>query len=111
MAAGFGWHSVSSSANRRRTGGTVPTYQYACTECGNQLEAVQSFSDPALTECPACQGKLRKIFSAVGVVFKGSGFYRTDSRSGSATKDAAADKTGAKTETTTSSSSDAKPSS
>jgi putative FmdB family regulatory protein len=60
----------------------VPTYQYACTECGEQLETVQSFSDPALTECPSCSGRLRKVFSAVGVVFKGSGFYRTDSRSG-----------------------------
>jgi putative FmdB family regulatory protein len=58
----------------------VPTYQYACTECGEQLEAVQSFSDPALTECPACQGKLRKVFNSVGIVFKGSGFYRNDSR-------------------------------
>jgi putative FmdB family regulatory protein len=58
----------------------VPTYQYACTACGDQLEAVQSFTDPALTECPACGGALRKVFSAVGVVFKGSGFYKTDSR-------------------------------
>src|SRR5262245_28468013 len=61
----------------------VPTYQYACTACGHQLEAVQSFSDAALTECPVCDGRLRKLFSAVGIVFKGSGFYRTDSRSGS----------------------------
>ncbi|MBG0569118.1 FmdB family transcriptional regulator [Actinoplanes sp. NEAU-A11] len=60
----------------------MPTYQYACTECGEQLEAVQSFSDPALTECPNCRGKLRKVFNSVGVVFKGSGFYRNDSRSG-----------------------------
>ncbi|RZU50353.1 putative FmdB family regulatory protein [Krasilnikovia cinnamomea] len=60
----------------------MPTYQYACTECGEQLEAVQSFSDPALTECPACQGRLRKVFNSVGIVFKGSGFYRNDSRSG-----------------------------
>jgi putative FmdB family regulatory protein len=59
----------------------MPTYQYACTACGEQLEKVQSFTDPALTECPACQGALRKVFSAVGVVFKGSGFYKTDSRS------------------------------
>jgi len=66
----------------------VPTYQYACTACGQQLEAVQSFTDEPLTECPACEGRLRKLFSAVGVVFKGSGFYRTDSRS--ATKNAAA---------------------
>ncbi len=58
----------------------MPTYQYACTDCGHQLEAVQSFSDAALTECPDCQGRLRKVFGAVGVVFKGSGFYRTDSR-------------------------------
>jgi putative FmdB family regulatory protein len=59
----------------------VPTYQYACTACGEQLEAVQAFTDAPLTECPACGGRLRKVFSAVGVVFKGSGFYRTDSRS------------------------------
>ncbi len=59
----------------------MPTYQYACTACGEQLEAVQSFTDPALTECPQCGGALRKVFSAVGVVFKGSGFYKTDSRS------------------------------
>jgi len=59
----------------------VPTYQYACTACGHQLEAVQSFADEPLTECPACEGRLRKLFSSVGVVFKGSGFYRTDSRS------------------------------
>jgi putative FmdB family regulatory protein len=61
----------------------VPTYQYACTECDHTFEQFQSFSDDALTECPACGGKLRKIFNAVGVVFKGSGFYRTDSRAGS----------------------------
>jgi len=61
----------------------VPTYQYRCTACGNDLEAVQSFSDAALTECPACGGRLRKVFSSVGLVFKGSGFYKTDSRSGS----------------------------
>ncbi|MDA0564390.1 FmdB family transcriptional regulator [Streptomonospora sp. S1-112] len=61
----------------------MPTYQYACTECGSQLEAVQSFSDDALTVCPECQGRLRKVYSAVGIVFKGSGFYRTDSNSSS----------------------------
>ena len=59
----------------------MPTYQYACTSCGEELEAVQKFSDEPLTECPACGGRLRKVFSAVGVVFKGSGFYKTDSRS------------------------------
>jgi len=60
----------------------VPTYQYACTACGEQLEAVQSFTEAALTECPECAGTLRKVFSAVGVVFKGSGFYKNDSRAG-----------------------------
>ncbi|GLX98741.1 FmdB family transcriptional regulator [Herbidospora sp. NEAU-GS84] len=59
----------------------MPTYQYACTNCGEQLEVVQKFTDDALTECPACQGRLRKVFNAVGIVFKGSGFYRTDNRS------------------------------
>jgi putative FmdB family regulatory protein len=61
----------------------VPTYEYACAECGERLEAVQKFSDDPLTDCPACQGRLRKVFSPVGIVFKGSGFYRTDSRSSS----------------------------
>ena len=61
----------------------MPTYQYTCTDCGNALEAVQKFTDDALTECPTCGGNLRKVFSAVGVVFKGSGFYRTDNRTGS----------------------------
>jgi len=58
----------------------VPTYEYACAECGERLEAVQKFSDDPLTVCPACEGRLRKVFSPVGIVFKGSGFYRTDSR-------------------------------
>ena len=58
----------------------MPTYQYACTECSEQLEVQQSFTDDPLTQCPACSGRLRKVFNAVGVVFKGSGFYRTDSR-------------------------------
>ena len=60
----------------------MPTYQYACTECGHAFEQFQRFTDDALTECPECHGRLRKLFNAVGVVFKGSGFYRTDSRSG-----------------------------
>jgi putative FmdB family regulatory protein len=63
----------------------VPTYQYACTVCGHRFDAVQSFSDASLTECPQCAGLLRKVFSSVGIVFKGSGFYRTDSRSGAST--------------------------
>ncbi|WP_330339459.1 FmdB family zinc ribbon protein [Streptomyces sp. NBC_00557] len=58
----------------------MPTYQYQCTECGEGLEAVQKFTDDALTDCPSCGGRLKKVFSAVGIVFKGSGFYRNDSR-------------------------------
>lgn len=72
----------------------MPTYQYRCTACGKELEAVQKFSDPALTTCPACSGDLRKVYSAVGVVFKGSGFYATDSRrSTSASKPASGPET------------------
>ena len=63
----------------------MPTYQYACTDCGDRSEVVQRFTDDPLTVCSACGGKLRKIFSPVGIVFKGSGFYRTDSRTGSST--------------------------
>ena len=63
----------------------MPTYQYVCTECGGQIEAVQRFTDDPLTVHDACGGKLRKVFSPVGLVFKGSGFYRTDSRGGSGT--------------------------
>jgi putative FmdB family regulatory protein len=60
----------------------MPTYEYACTECGHSFEIVQSFSDDALTECPECHGALRKVFGSVGIVFKGSGFYKTDTRGG-----------------------------
>jgi putative FmdB family regulatory protein len=77
----------------------VPTYQYACTECGHAFEQFQSFSDDALTVCPACDGRLRKVFNAVGVVFKGSGFYRTDSRSSTSSANAS---TGASTGASTS---------
>ncbi|MBC7299421.1 MAG: FmdB family transcriptional regulator [Nocardia sp.] len=63
----------------------MPTYSYACTECDNRFDIVQSFSDDTLTECPQCTGKLRKLFNSVGIVFKGSGFYRTDSRGGAST--------------------------
>jgi putative FmdB family regulatory protein len=61
----------------------VPTYQYTCTDCGEPIEVVQKFTDEPLTLCAACGGRLRKVFSPVGIVFKGSGFYRTDSRNGS----------------------------
>jgi putative FmdB family regulatory protein len=85
----------------------VPTYQYTCTECSEPLEAVQKFSDAPLTVCPACGGRLRKVFSAVGIVFKGSGFYRTDSRNGSRAADPAAkDKDKSSSESSSSSTSD-----
>jgi putative FmdB family regulatory protein len=58
----------------------MPTYEYRCRNCGEPLEVVQSFTDDPLTECPACGGQLRKVFQAVGIAFKGSGFYKTDSR-------------------------------
>ncbi|BBX20454.1 FmdB family transcriptional regulator [Mycolicibacterium duvalii] len=61
----------------------MPTYSYACTECSNKFDVVQAFTDDSLTECPQCHGRLRKVFGKVGVVFKGSGFYRTDSRESS----------------------------
>ena len=61
----------------------MPTYQYACTDCDHAFEQVQSFTEDSLTTCPQCEGRLRKVFNAVGVVFKGSGFYRTDNRSDS----------------------------
>ncbi|MFF0495104.1 FmdB family zinc ribbon protein [Nocardia aobensis] len=61
----------------------MPTYSYQCTQCGDKFDIVQSFSDDALTTCEKCNGKLRKLFNSVGIVFKGSGFYRTDSRNGS----------------------------
>ena len=83
----------------------MPTYQYACTECGHAFEQFQSFSDDSLTECPECSGRLRKLFNAVGVVFKGSGFYRTDSRS---TSDTSESKSETKTETKTETKSDTK---
>lgn len=77
----------------------MPTYSYACTECGHRFDAVQSFTDANLTECPQCTGKLRKLFNSVGIVFKGSGFYRTDSRAGAVPS-------GEKSSASTSSSSD-----
>jgi putative FmdB family regulatory protein len=72
----------------------VPTYQYACTECDHAFEQFQSFSEDALTVCPQCHGRLRKKFNAVGVVFKGSGFYRTDSRASAGADDKGSTKSG-----------------
>ena len=87
----------------------LPTYQYACTECGHAFEQFQSFTDDALTVCPECEGRLRKVFNAVGVVFKGSGFYRTDSRTdgksatttSSSTSDSSSGETKSETKTET----------
>jgi putative FmdB family regulatory protein len=70
----------------------VPTYQYTCTDCAEPVEVVQKFTDDPLSVCAACGGRLRKVFSPVGIVFKGSGFYRTDSRNGSSSAAAAKDK-------------------
>ncbi|MGW5458627.1 FmdB family zinc ribbon protein [Streptomyces sp. NPDC003996] len=90
----------------------MPTYQYQCTECGEGLEAVQKFTDDALTECPNCGGRLKKVFSAVGIVFKGSGFYRNDSRgSSSSSSPASKSSSTSSSSSTTTSSSDSKPSS
>jgi putative FmdB family regulatory protein len=76
----------------------VPTYQYACTECGDQSEVVQRFSDDPLTVCGTCGGRLRKVFSPVGIVFKGSGFYRTDSRAGAVSGGSSNGKSGESTD-------------
>ncbi|GLF99485.1 FmdB family zinc ribbon protein [Streptomyces yaizuensis] len=82
----------------------MPTYQYQCTECGEGLEAVQKFTDDALTVCPNCDGRLKKVFSAVGIVFKGSGFYRNDSRGSSSSSTPAAASKSSDTKTASSSS-------
>jgi putative FmdB family regulatory protein len=86
----------------------VPTYSYACTECGDRFDAVQAFSDSALTTCAKCNGRLRKLFGNVGVVFKGSGFYRTDSRDSakSSAKSSSSSSNGSGSESTASSSSE-----
>src|SRR4051794_23811887 len=102
---------MSESARRKY----VPTYQYQCTECGEGLEAVQKFTDDALTECPNCNGRLKKVFSAVGIVFKGSGFYRNDSRGSSSSSSPAKSSSSSSSSSSdsagsSSSSSDSKPS-
>lgn len=91
----------------------MPTYQYACTACGHRFDAVQAFTDATLTECPQCAGRLRKVFSSVGIVFKGSGFYRTDSRSrsGASTESSGGSSPEKKSDATASSSSDSSSSS
>ncbi|MBN9175777.1 MAG: FmdB family transcriptional regulator [Microbacterium sp.] len=86
----------------------MPTYAYACTQCGHRFDAVQSFSDSALTECPECGGPLRKQYGSVGVTFNGSGFYRTDSRASSSSAKTSGESGGASTSSSTSSKSEAK---
>ncbi|RQN09798.1 FmdB family transcriptional regulator [Aeromicrobium camelliae] len=80
----------------------MPMYQYQCTDCAEGLEVRQSFSDAALTECPTCGGSLRKVFGSVGVVFKGSGFYRNDSRSTSSTSSSSSSSTSSSSSSSTS---------
>jgi putative FmdB family regulatory protein len=104
---GILWHSTGESANRSVPSHPLgdremPTYQYRCKECGHDLEIVQSFSEDPLTTCPECEGALKKVYGNVGISFKGSGFYKTDSR-GSAKKSSSADKA-EKTDTGSSSS-------
>lgn len=97
----------------------MPTYSYACTECDNRFDAVQAFTDDALTTCPECSGRLRKLFNSVGVVFKGSGFYRTDSReaskssvkSDSSSSSSSSEKTSSSSDSSSSSSTPSTPSS
>ena len=88
----------------------MPTYEYRCKACGEHLEVVQSFKDDPLTECPNCGGELRKVFGAIGITFKGSGFYKTDSRSSSSSKSGSSSKGESKSESssTTSESSSSK---
>ena len=76
----------------------MPTYQYRCRDCGEDLEVVQSFTDDALTTCPSCEGSLKKVFSAVGISFKGSGFYKTDSRGSSSSSSSSSSSTGSGSE-------------
>lgn len=82
----------------------MPTYQYACTDCDHAFEQVQSFTEDSLTTCPQCEGRLRKVFNAVGVVFKGSGFYRTDNRADAKSSSAPASSTTSNTGSNTGSS-------
>jgi putative FmdB family regulatory protein len=89
----------------------MPTYEYRCRECGEPLEVVQSFSDDPLTECPACGGPLRKVFNSVGISFKGSGFYKTDSRPSSSAAASSPSSDGGSSSSSDSSSSDSSSSS
>src|SRR5690606_21593073 len=95
-------------AHRRTT--PMPTYEYRCKDCGEHLEVVQSFRDDPLTECPSCKGTLRKVFQPIGIAFKGSGFYKTDSRnpSGSSTADSSSSDSSSTGDSSSSAGSEAK---
>jgi putative FmdB family regulatory protein len=86
----------------------MPTYEYRCKDCGQHLEVVQAFTDDALTECPACKGQLRKVFGNIGITFKGSGFYKTDSRSKKSASKSESTSSDTKSETSSSEKSDSK---
>jgi putative FmdB family regulatory protein len=86
----------------------MPTYAYACKQCGHRFDAVQSFADPALTECPECGGPLRKEYGSIGVTFNGSGFYRTDSRAGAKPASSEGSSSGSSESSSTSSTSETK---
>jgi putative FmdB family regulatory protein len=105
---GHGAATVPLERTIDRAEQSVPKYQYQCKDCGEALEVQQSFTDDALTVCPTCGGDLRKVFNAVGVVFKGSGFYKTDSRSGSSSTTSTSS-TSAKSDASSSSGSSDKP--
>lgn len=83
-------HTAHAAVTKGKS--TVPTYQYACTACDHRFEIVQAFSDSSLTTCPECEGRLRKLFGSVGIVFKGSGFYHTDSRANGSNGDGSSEK-------------------
>src|SRR5665213_3598953 len=88
--SGRHWHSLKQTANPRHLGSKgrarLPTYEYRCDSCQKNFDVAQSFHDDPLTECPTCGSPVRKVFGSVGIVFKGSGFYKTDSRSGGSAK-------------------------
>jgi putative FmdB family regulatory protein len=99
---------VECQSTLTRAWSVMPTYEYACTECGHRFETVQSFTDDALTECPSCGGVLRKVFGSVGIVFKGSGFYKTDTRGASSASTPPASETSSSSESGTKESSSSK---
>src|SRR5438309_3636764 len=114
VSTAFCWWHRRRECQSGGGGSKMPTYEYACKECSEHVEVVQSFKDEPLTECPACGGPLRKVFAPVGIVLKGSGFHKTDSRAASGgskgpKKEAASDKSESKSESKDSKPKDSKP--